>query len=39
VPLVALHGECSPEGYHPPVEELTEKSNPFAVLAALKKTS
>ena len=38
VPLVALHGECSPEGYDPLVEEPAEKTNPFAVLATLKKT-
>ena len=38
VPLVALHGECSPEGYDPAVEEPPEKTNPFAVLAALKKS-
>ena len=38
VPLVALHGECSPEGYAPAVEEPPEKTNPFAVLAGLKKT-
>ena len=39
VPLVALHGACSPEGYDPAVEAPIEKTNPFSVLAALKKTS
>ena len=38
VPLVALHRDCSPEGYAPAVEVPTEKANPFAVLAALKKS-
>ena len=37
MPLVALHGDCQPDGYQADELVIDEKPNPFAVLAGLKK--